>query len=191
LAANQTGTGVGGVPIYGAGLSRAIVKGAFGPYRIVNGYANVHPLPDGSWLIYQSNIRQVNPIPNNFSTGLMAKVYPQPIPDGKDRSDFIQISVPTTMTPGATQAVVDFGDDPTNFYCTQRAEGCRAVRSTYGQATPFVFKTTDSYVGVTPGQQIIVPLKPGHVVYYRVVYLDSNNNVVQTGPVQVALDSFK
>lgn len=192
LAANETGTqsvgSSGSIPVYGAGLSRRLVEGGYAPYRLTDPLANVHMLPDASWAVYQANVDSTT---QYVISALMAKIPPQPPNDGKDRTNFIPIAVPTvTGVAGATQVVADFGDDPANFYCTQRAEGCRATSSTYNASQPFYFKTTDTYSGVTPGQNIIVPCKPEHVVYYRVVYLDSGGSAVQTGAVQVALDQL-
>jgi hypothetical protein len=191
LPTNQTGTlsvGTSGrIPLYGAGLSRRLVLGGYAPYRLQDGLANAHVLPDGSWAVYQANVTNTT---QTVISALMVKIPPQPANDGKDRTNFIPISVQTSSRiAGATQVVVDFGDDPVNFYCTQRAEGCRATSSTYNASQPFYFKTTDTYTGVTPGQNVIVPCKPEHVVYYRVVYLDARMNMVQIGAVQVALDA--
>jgi hypothetical protein len=187
---NVTSTDPVGVPIWGAAANRLLCLGCIGAWRQADQLANAHVDSSGKWIAFPF-LQGGNGVGLVYDSVRMIKVPPQPASDGVDRTDFVKVVVPTVPVAGAVAAVVDFGDDSVNFYCTQRAETCRAVSATYSSSTPFKFKITDSYTGVTPGTSIILPLKPLHVVYYRVVYLDGNKNVVQTSPTQVVVDSFK
>jgi hypothetical protein len=162
LAANQTGTDGNGVPIFGAGLSRVLARQAVGGYRQVGGYANAHSDPSGQVLFF----------PSRFASGIdadvMVKVPPQPGTDGVSRLTYVQKLVTVTSLTGATAAWFEFGSDPVNHFCTQRAEICTA-RSTYSDADPFRFKTTDTkqLFDCTTSCTAIIPCPPLHVCYGR------------------------
>ena len=165
--------------------SRALSHG-FTPAGFKFGFANPQPTPDGKWLMF----------PITEANGRLdvaeIQVPPWPTPDGVNRTDFIQLTATTSNVPsGTTNALIEFGYD-LNFYCTSRQDVCVAHSSTYSQATPFLYEGGDGPLSSIGGVacssscSAIIPVIPGHVVYYRWKYRDSSNHVISTGPNSVA-----
>ncbi len=150
-AANVLGYDANGKPNYGAGKSRILVSSTmFGPYRrlpnsgtIIAGVPNV--LPDGSWILF----RCISSLAAAYQDYCMVKVPPQPVDDGVDRTNFVNVSV---ILPANGTGRVFYGYEEnglrTDFYCAQRREQCAVTG--------------------TPGQRINIPAVPGRVVFYQV-----------------------
>lgn len=130
------------------------------------------------------------------SAMLMVKMPPFPAPDGVNRSTFVRapISITTPGGLGIASATVEFGyveqGTPTQYYCTSRREACVAVASTVNDATPFWYKTTDSYTKASCATSctITLPVLPLHVAYYQVKFYDGSGNFVQNGATGIALE---
>ena len=154
------------------------------------GISTAKALPNGKWILFPA-------------TGVerwdlwVAKVPPFQEKDSTDRTTFVQLN--QQLTPpagiGVENAVIEFGyaenGPPEKTYCTSRAEKCLAVSGTI-PADPFRFPSeatdgTDRTIAGQPcasGCNIMIPALPQHVVYYRVSYRDSSNQVVAQSPLQ-------
>jgi hypothetical protein len=181
--ANTVGLAVGDPATLGLGYSRK-VSGLFAGPR---GWGKLFKvLPDASWGF-------INP---GLGT-LMVKIPPTPALDGVDRSTFV--GAPISITPpggsGIATATVEFGyveqGTPTQYYCTSRREACVAVASTVTDATPFQYKTTDSYTKAPCATSctITLPVLPVHVAYFQVKFYDGSGSFVQNGSAGIALES--
>jgi len=162
------------------------------PKGYEGGFANTKVTPDGKWLMAETTW------PNGRSDNLEFEVPLWAPESSPNRTDFIQ--VPIRLTPpssfSANNAIIEFGYD-TNFYCQSRQEMCVAASSTYSQATPFWFETSDAALGnwngngvaCSTGCTIIMPVLSGHVAYYRWKYRNASNQVLATGPTQVVAEN--
>jgi hypothetical protein len=170
---------------YTGANSRALSHG-FTPTGFKFDYANAQPTPDGKWLMF----------PVTEANGRLdvaeIQVPPWPTSDGVNRTDFIRLSESTSNVPsGTANVVIEFGYDA-NFRCTSRQDVCVANSSTYSQATPFVYEGGDGPLSSIPGVacssscSVVIPVIPGHVVYYRWKYRNSSNSVIFTGTNRVA-----
>ena len=177
------------------GLARTLTKGLI-RYRVVDVNENVHGLPDGSWLLLESNALQ-----GARQEILAAKLPPYPEVDSVDRGTFVPLVLNLTPPTGmkVDNAVVLFGyaeyGGRDQFYCTSRHEACIAVWGNVTESNPFLFGT-DGTGGTTSGVtgaacstgcSIAMPGLPQHVVYYQVLYRDSNNQVVAQTQTQIAV----
>jgi hypothetical protein len=174
---------IGLTPSDRTGANTRAITQAFTPTAFKGGYANSQPTPDGKWLLFPMTQA-------NGRTDVVEVQTPSwPTQSSPNRQDFIQ--VPVTLSPpgslGANNAILEFGYD-SSFYCTSRQEPCVAVSAACNQSAPFYFEASDSYSGAacSAGCTITVPVIPGHVVYYRWKYRDNSNQVLATGPIQVA-----
>lgn len=133
---------------------------------------------------------------NKLGIILMERIPPINTFDTLNRTDFIPTPItiaPSTFT--VNNAVVQFGyteyGSSTAFHCTSRNEACLATSSgTVTDANPFRFAVTESSTGIscTSGCTITLPLIPQRVAYYQVLYRNSSNTTVSTGPLQVAFE---
>ena len=174
--------------------SRVISHGLTG-LRDTNDYPTAKALADGSWLLF------AHAAPDNKppSVVLMAKLPPFAATDTVDRSKFIPIGIPLTVPDGVhvDTAVIKFGyleyGTQAQYRCTSRAETCVANGSsappTDGTNDPFQFETTDTWSGVpcASGCTIVLPVLPGHLVYYQAEFL-SGRTVVAAGAPGLAGD---
>jgi hypothetical protein len=167
----------------GLGYSRK-VTGSFSGVRTFGKIFKV--LPDASWGFIDPHLGT-----------LMVKIPPTPALDGVDRSTFVRapISITTPQGLGIATATVEFGyaeqGTPTQYYCTSRRETCVAVASTVTDATPFQYKTTDTYskASCAASCTITLPVLPLHVAYYQVKFYNGAGAFVQDGPLGVAMES--
>ena len=157
-------------------------------------YWTAKSLPDASWALFTRGTT-VAPF-GDLLTVWMAKVPPQPVPDGVDRSTFLPLAVDLTPPPNAqvARAVIRFGyaeqGDPERYYCTSRREACISASASFTAVEPFKYETTESYAGVecATGCRITLPVLPLHVIYYEPVYLDASGRVVARGPKGVSAE---
>ncbi len=163
-------------------LQRVLVKAMNGKVKLTNGLAGTLLLPDNSWTTFS-----VNYLDSARRELYMAKVPPFPAGDSVTRSAFVP--VPLTLKPPAglkaSNAIVEFGYQEFNGNCTTRQETCIASASTPG-AVPFQF-AGENPAGAPCATQctITIPAASQRVLYYRVKYRDSSNNIVSLTPRQV------
>src|ERR1035437_6967334 len=184
---------IGGMQAYGHGVlqigtsgvnSRVISNGLVGLRNTLD-YPTAKALPDGSYLMFTVGDIETH-TPSHL---LMAKLPPFTASDSVDRTTFVRapISITTPSGLGIVSATVEFGyleqGTPSQHYCTSRREACVAVASTITDATPFYYKTTDTYTRASCATSctITIPVLPGHVAYYQPVFYDSGNSVVSSG----------
>jgi hypothetical protein len=163
---------------------RRLTMGLTGPGRQY-AYGNLRALPDGKWALMSGW----------WLDGVRLDVLLVKLPafqeaDSANRNDFAAVTVPIGALTGATQAVVDFGyaeyGEPSNFYCTPRAERCVAVSGTIDANNPYLFASEMTQgMPCASGCTIRVPALPSHVLYYRVRYLDAAGTVVSTLPMRI------
>ena len=176
-------------------LGRSLTKGLV-RYRLVDINENVHSLPDGSWLLIESNAMN-----GSAFVVLGAKVPPFPEVDSVNRQTFIPLVLNLTPPQGASidNAIVEFGYAENGavdqFYCTSRRENCIANSATVVEANPFHFPSegTDGTSATVAGVpcstscSVTIPGLPQRVVYYHVVYRNSSNQVVTRTPLQMTV----
>jgi hypothetical protein len=128
------------------------------------------------------------------------KLPPYPEVDSVNRFRFmplvLNLSPPYNL--GIDNAVVQFGylesGAPDQFFCTTRREACMAVSGTATDSNLFSFGTDGSDgtaaavtgVSCSSGCSVAIPALLQRVVYYRVLYRDSSNNVVAQTRIQIA-----
>lgn len=130
--------------------------------------SNVTAIPDGSW--YLPNVQG-----NNFLAKLPTTIGAQ---DGVNRSTFVLKNINISPVSGADKAIVEFGysefGSPNEYFCTSRRESCVAVSSTVDEKTPFKWRDTETFSGLScsGGCQIQIPLLPHHIAYFQIHYHD-------------------
>jgi hypothetical protein len=154
----------------------------FNPFHAWGVFANARQLPDvaadgsGLWSQTAWN-RHEGPMAYSFL------VPPLPPDDTVDRTRFVPISVQVTGPTNTDNAIVDFGYNE-SFECTSRLEGC-----VKGTTEPYQWAIADSgsITGVTCGSgcTVEIPGISGHVLYYRIKYRDSGDNVIATSRTEV------
>lgn len=156
---------------------------------------NVHGLRDGSWLLLDANALQ-----GSRQEILAAKLPPYEV-DSVNRGTFVPMVLNLTPPSGMTvdNAVVQFGyaeyGPADQFYCTSRHEACMAVSTDITESNALGFGTDAAGgtmagvngVACSTGCRISIPGLPQHVVYYKVLYRDSINEVVAQTQTQIAL----
>jgi hypothetical protein len=92
-----------------------------------------------------------------------------------------KITVPGLV--GATHARIRFGFDPTNFYCTGRAEACVTDTVKNTSTEPFAFigetLTPHAFSGAT-SIAIPLPIDLGRAFFYRIEWLKNGTIIKQT-----------
>ncbi len=158
-------------------------------------------LPDGSAILFAKGNYQNN----TPSQMLLVKAPAFTAPDGVDRTKFISIPITLTSPGGSvTNADIKFGylEDGTvsQYYCTSRAETCVAISTsappTDGVTDPFKYIASDitngSWSGLgascTTTCTIILPVYPGHIVFYQAEFRNAGGSVVSTGTAGIAGD---
>jgi hypothetical protein len=165
---------------------RRLTMGFSGPGRQY-AYGNLRALPDGKWALmsgwWVGGVRQ---------DVLVVKLPAYTQSDGAYRQDFTPVKVDIGALSGATQAAVDFGyaeyGQPSQFFCTGRADRCTAVNSTLDltSANPYLFVSEATQgAACASGCTIQIPALPSRVLYYQVRYMDNNGVTIQALPMQI------
>jgi len=202
LCVSNTGAYLNGIAQIGFQTAGNDATGALGRtlthgmirYHITNMNENARTTPDGLWLLFPAY---------NFTGAqfqvLSGKMPPYPPVDSINRTTFVPIVV--QLKPpggiGVDNAVIRFGYAENGafdqFYCTSRHEACVAVAANV-PADPFKFPS-DSPAGTLAGLAgipcaagcaVAIPALSQRVVYYQVLYRDSNNSVVAQARPQAA-----
>jgi hypothetical protein len=164
--------------------TRRLTMGLSGPGRQY-AYGSFRPLPDGKWALmsgwWLDGLRQ---------DVLLVKLPPFRNFDSAVRNNFVPVALKIGAFAGAARAAIDFGygeyGNPSDFYCTPRAESCSALGSTVSANVPFVYASEGAGgVSCRSGCTITIPALPARVLYYRIRYADANGNTVVAGPIQV------
>lgn len=175
--------------LYGRQLTDWLVH-----YRYLNINANDQGTPDGAWAM-----TEMENFGMEYGIGTM-KIPPLPALDSVDRTTFVPATINLTAPTGigVANALIQFGYDeygqPTDFNCTLRGESCYVKDSTV-QTVPFSFPSdgTSGTLATLAGAScasncsIAIPTISQRVVYWRPIYRDSSNSIVQTGATQVLL----
>ena len=135
-------------------------------------------LPNGKWIRFNSAYK---------NRGQDYLLEHQPWVDAPYPRNTYKVTSETLTPPANTAtAVIEFGYDPTNFYCTSRQETCVSA-GTYSDGTPFYFKTADTYsrAACTNSCTIDVPLVPGAVGFWRAHYYKGDGSDNGTSAVGV------
>jgi hypothetical protein len=163
-------------------FQRVLVKPMNGKLKYTSGFANVRALPDNSWVMFQGNY-----LDSSSRNDYLAQMPPLPPADSLSRGGFI--SVPVTLKPPAgtpvDNAIVEFGYQEYNGNCTTRNESCVANKTSVG-AVPFQFAGENpAGVPCAAGCTIAIPAISQRMLYYKVKYRDSGNNVLVAAPGQL------
>lgn len=151
--------------------------------------AGGEPTPDGKWIVFQTD--------DNARHDLRAILMPPlPADSATARNDFIQLTVTPGIVASSAHSGVEFSYDPSFTGCTQRQEVCVATASSYtpGQPTtatnPFAFETADAWTGqdCSVSCSFVIPVIPGHVVYYRTFYRTVGNATISRSATSIAID---
>lgn len=120
---------------------------------------------------------------------------PRLVLDSRARNTWQRLKVDVGAVAGVDNVVVDFGYD-TNFYCSEnRSEKCIANAATVPTgAHPYRYPVEGTGgvesgltgVSCSAGCSVELPLLPGRVAYYRVVYRNSGGTALHRGQTQVA-----
>jgi hypothetical protein len=169
----------------GAGWMRDVAKmGLRHSYRTISVFAAGRPLANGKWVL------ATDWVPGSLLA--LVKVPPV-VKDTVNRSTFVPVPVRIGSVPrGTDNVVVEFGyaerGSPEQYRCTSRAESCVAAGAAVNEATPFFF-ASESYAGLpcASGCTVVIPAYPSRVVYYRVRYRDGGNQMLQQGPMEIAI----
>jgi hypothetical protein len=142
---------------------------------LLDPYWNARSLPDGSWMLFRTMW-----LGGLRTEAVLAKLPPFPQADVIDRSDFVPmtVSVSSSSIPATNNVLVEFGYAENggieDYFCTSRREACaKGAQAGYGMIG-------DSISGVpcTGSCSVAIPAVPGRVLYYRVVYRDSQNRTL-------------
>lgn len=112
---------------------------------------------------------------------------PWPDPDTRNRSTFQAIPVTLTSVPAGTDNVlIQFGRNP-QFQCSRNRDNtCYAESATINEAVPFKFDhETLTGVSCASGCTVALPLIPGRMTYYRIVYRNSGGTMIHRGPTKI------
>jgi hypothetical protein len=191
---SNTGAYLNGVAQIGFAPAGNDLKGANGRtlthglirYHLNNNNENVQTTPDGAWLLFPAYY-----FGGNEFQILSAKMFPYPVPDSLDRSTFLAMNVQLAPPAGigVDNAIVRFGyaenGGSGQYFCTSRREACYAAANTV-PTVPFKFPSDGSdgtVAGLTgmpcaSGCTIAIPALSQRVLYYQVLYRDSQNRVV-------------
>ncbi len=165
-------------------FQRVITRAMTGVVKYTIGLASTHALPDNSWILFKGDY--LDGLTRNV---YMAKLPPFPPADSEGRAAFV--AVPVDLTPPAgmsvNNAIVEFGYQEFNGNCTTRSETCIANSATAPSGrTPFAFAgESPAGLACAAGCTITIPAISQRMLYYRVKYRDSSNNVLAMTPSQV------
>jgi hypothetical protein len=148
--------------------------------RLQNVYANVHVLPDASWLLVHT------PYLDGVKSGYLGlKMPPFGAQTGTGHT-FERVPINAGSTPtGTSTAIVEFGyaeNGATSArYCTTRQEACVADAATFSESAPFKF-SGEALTGVScaSGCTVEIPRIPGRIVYPAIKYRNAGGAVIAT-----------
>ena len=165
---------------YNTGTRR--ITGSLAATRTSGNLYNAPVFPDGNWQVNWNGL--VNDGANLMS--MLVKVPPYNGPQrGTNRGSWIPVPVKLTSVPaGTNNVVVEFGYNP-NFWCSTRQESCIANAATI-PANVYRYSTSDTYSGLacSSGCTPVIPALAQRIMWYRVKYRNSSNQVINTGDVQ-------
>lgn len=168
---------------------RAMTKG-LSRNRFLAPFWHTHALPSANWMLVHTNFAQ-----NVGDMVTLAKAPPPPPQDSVNRAAYIPLTVTVKPPPGlgTANALIEFGyaeyGAPGQFYCTSRAEACAVGPSAQAGSidafNPFFFELSEAAALTgTPcaaGCSIAIPAASQRVVYGRIVYRNSSNQVLARG----------
>jgi hypothetical protein len=163
--------------------------------RVLNIFDTPYVLPNGQWMIFESQFAGDASLNKVFFIG---KIPPPAPRDSYNRGDFIPLALKLPPLTGATQAFVRFGyaeNGPgTSLFCNSRKENC--VAGSQNGATPidhtnpFYLEQTESSswtpMACNNGCTINIPGVPQRVLYYQFVYANAGG-IVYTSPVSATM----
>lgn len=164
------------VPVTGSfgNGSRARVLSRVWRYYRGSATENTKAMPDGTAFLNRAHWAVMN--------------LPWPGPDTRNRATFnpLLITVPSTTPPGTDNVLVQFGRN-TSFQCSNNRDNtCYAESATINEAVPFKFDhETLTGVSCASGCTVALPLIPGRMTYYRIVYRNSGGTVIHRGPTKI------
>lgn len=167
--------------------SRVLARAAMGySGRGVGSLLVAKALATGNWILGRSFTDRED---------LVLIKTPPLVVDSRARNTWQKLKVDVGNVPaGTNNVVVEFGYD-TNFYCNEnRAEKCIANAATVTDSNPYKYPvegtggvaTGLSGVSCASGCTVELPLLPGRVAYYRVIYRAvTTNATIATGSTNV------
>ena len=164
---------------------------ALAPARLQGVYWNAHALPDNNWAYFLAY--RLDRVRNEM---MLVKLPPMPDPnDPVKRNGFQQVPVNVPARPPASQndnaaisvrAVFGYAEngDPSTGFCTSRQVSCSTAVSPAEKAVkPFVWlDEAQTALACRTGCRLTIPALPGHVVYYKLEWLNANAQVMASGP---------
>lgn len=162
---------------------RKITTGFMGPGREIS-FTGATMEPTGQWAFF--NCIWCDGVRSEL---FMAKLPPFPSGQPLYSQGFVPLTVSLEASTQYDQARIRFGyvengGNPSNFYCTQRADGC--MTSTV--STPFAFLSENAaWATCSSGCTITVPSIPGRVLYYVIDRQNSSSGVVDTSDVRTSV----
>ncbi len=157
---------------------------ALAPARMQSVYWNAHALPDNSWAFFLGY--RMDRVRNEL---MLVKLPPMPDPnDPVKRNDFqpVQVTVPAHADGASVRAVFGYAEngDTGAGFCTSRQVACTTAVAPAEKATkPFVWlDEAQTALSCRTGCKLSIPALPGHVVYYKLEWLNANAQVVGYGP---------
>ncbi|HTU48855.1 MAG TPA: hypothetical protein VMF91_27575 [Bryobacteraceae bacterium] len=182
---------MGGTRADSTGATSRLISHGFSRYHLQDVFWNqwsMNPDAGNSKPVWSAfDIPYPNGQPDNQI--YMVKIPPY-VSDNLARNDYLQVPVPAIVPAGAsgvTNAVVQFGygefGAPNQFHCTSRQEAC--VEGNQG-ATDFAY-ASDKVTGIACASTctITVPGIADRTMYLQVLYRNSGDAVVASGPVKV------
>ncbi len=161
---------------------RKISTGFMGP-GIEFSFSAATMEPAGQWTLFSCNWC------NGYRSDIfMAKLPPFPSGQPVSSNNFVPVSVNLGPSAAYDQARVRFGyvedgGNPSNFYCTQRADACM----TSSAVSPFAFVSEGAaWASCSSGCTITVPSIPGRVLYYVVDRRNSSSGQVSTSEMRIS-----
>ena len=146
-------------------------------------FSNWISTPDAKWGLFAGNPIQQHPVKNGAGAyqgthWFAMKIPPSPASDTTLRADFVRMRMTLTGVSG-DMVRISFGyaenGNPTNLYCTSRAESCYTSASAT-PVNPFVFASeAQSYTSCTGVCEVTIPAIPGRVLYYVVQRKNGSN----------------
>jgi hypothetical protein len=153
------------------GKTSRILSYGFSRYRWFDQFWNTKTTPDGKWLLFRTPW-----LDGQRHEVLLGLIPPFPALDDVNRADYqrLRLPVPALDVPGLDNAVLEFGYSP-DLFCVSRQEVCvKGADASWAFASERVRGTP--CIG---GCEIELPALPQRVVYYRIVYRDTNNQVIR------------